>query len=186
VKQNPELIIFTGPMFGGKTTRLLAALDRYRHQKKEVVLLKPKSDGRYSNESVITHNGTSWKCHRVKTGDDIVAASEGVGIVAVDEVFMIPGAAKALTQLFLQGKTVLVSSLQLSYEPKPLPEINSLMPFATRVEICPAVCSECENDAFYTRRKKSKSNMQIEVGGAEEYEPLCYGHYREYWKSEVF
>ena len=186
MKSNPEFIIFTGPMFGGKTTRLLAALDRYRHQKKEVVLLKPNSDDRYSNESVITHNGTSWKCRRVMTGDDIVVASEGVGIVAVDEVFMIPGAAKALTRLFLQGKTVLVSSLQLSYEPKPLPEINSLMPYATRIEICPAVCSECENDAYYTRRKKSKSNKQIEVGGAKEYEPLCNEHYKEYWNSEVY
>ena len=181
MKQNPEFIIFTGPMFGGKTTRLLAALDRYRHQKKEVVLLKPKSEDRYSDESVITHNGTSWQCKRISNGDEIITQSEGVGIVAVDEVFMIPESATALIQLFLRGKTILVSSLQLSYEPAPLPEISKLLPYATRIEICPAVCTECENDAFYTRRKKSNSNRQIEVGGEKEYEPLCYGHYRQHW-----
>lgn len=179
---NPELIIFTGPMFGGKTTRLLAALDRYRHQKKDAILFKPNSDERYDAKTVITHNGTRWECKRVKSGEEIFCLSQDAEIVAVDEIFMIPGAAKALLDLYLQGKTVLVSSLQLSYEPLPLPEIAALMPYATKVEVCPAVCSMCENDAYYTRRKKSITNEQIEVGGSEEYEPLCHRHYKEYWE----
>ena len=179
---NPEFIIFTGPMFGGKTTRLLAALDRYRHQKKEILLFKPNSDERYDTKTVITHNGTKWDCKRVTTGDEILSLSQDAEIVAVDEVFMIPGATQALVDLYLQGKTILVSSLQLSYEPLPLPEISQLMPYATKIEVCPAVCTRCENDAYYTRRKKSITNEQIEVGGANEYEPLCYKHYREYWK----
>ena len=56
------------------------------------------------------------------------------------------------------------------------------MPYATKIEVCPAVCAKCENDAYYTRRKKSITNEQIEVGGSDEYEPLCYKHYKEYWK----
>ena len=35
--KNPDLILFVGPMFGGKTTRLLASLDRYHHQRKNIV-----------------------------------------------------------------------------------------------------------------------------------------------------
>ena len=33
----PEFIIFTGPMFGSKTTRMLAIIDRYRYQNRNVV-----------------------------------------------------------------------------------------------------------------------------------------------------
>ena len=54
---DPKFIIFTGPMFGSKTTRLLAAVDRYKHQNKKIVAFKPKMDNRYSNVEICTHSG---------------------------------------------------------------------------------------------------------------------------------
>ena len=53
--KSPELKIFTGPMFGGKTTRMLAALERYRYQNKTTILFKPNIDDRYSDSKVVTH-----------------------------------------------------------------------------------------------------------------------------------
>ena len=41
---SPEFIIFTGPMFGSKTTKLLAAVDRYVYQNKVIMAFKPKLD----------------------------------------------------------------------------------------------------------------------------------------------
>ena len=35
--KSPELKIFTGPMFGGKTTRMLAALERYQYQHRSTI-----------------------------------------------------------------------------------------------------------------------------------------------------
>lgn len=176
--KNSELKIFTGPMFGGKTTKLLAALERYKYQNKKVKLFKPKIDNRYSSKTVVTHSGQTHDCTLVHNGLDILEYAGDADVIAVDEVFMIEYAAKALLKLFASGKTILVSSLQLSSEPKPLPEIRDLLPYATQIEICPAVCCECGADAFYTRRK-SESQRQIEVGGSEEYEPLCYEHYNK-------
>ena len=44
--------MFVGPMFGSKTTRLIAALDRYKYQGKRIAAFKPFIDERYSkNES---------------------------------------------------------------------------------------------------------------------------------------
>ena len=54
---DPDFIIFVGPMFGSKTTRLLAAIDRYRYQKKNVVAFKPRMDDRYSSTEISTHSG---------------------------------------------------------------------------------------------------------------------------------
>lgn len=183
--KNPELKIFTGPMFGGKTTRLLAALERYHYQHEDVKLFKPRMDSRYSTEEVMTHSGLKQDAILVSSGKEIIEHTGDTRVVAVDEVFMIEGAANALLQLFAAGKTVLVSTLQLSSEPKPLPEIRDLLPYATQIEICPAVCSMCSEDAHYTRRK-TDSSSQIEVGGKEEYEPLCYTHYNKIvgiWKE---
>ena len=61
---NPRFEIFTGPMFGGKTTRLLSALERYAYQNKNILLFKPSIDTRYSKDSVVTHSGLKWKCDK--------------------------------------------------------------------------------------------------------------------------
>jgi len=180
---NPELIIFTGPMFGGKTSRLLAAVDRYQYQKKNILCFKPAIDDRYDEKSIVTHSNSQLtrRVQRIRTGHHIQKAirDEGVpDIVAVDEVFMIPGAAQSLIQLYFQGVTVLVSSLQLSFEGKPFDEMQQLLPYATRVEVCPAVCAKCDRDALYTHRKVS-GDKTLMVGGVNMYEPLCYYHYKE-------
>ena len=51
-----------------------------------------------------------------------------------------------------------------------------MLPWATKIEKCPAVCTICGKDAFYTYRKVD-SLSEIEVGGSELYEPRCWGHH---------
>lgn len=171
---NPEFVLFTGPMFGGKTTKMLASLERAKHQKKTIVLFKPKRDNRYFFEKVSSHNGISWDAQNIVEGENIFAFAKNADIVAVDEAFMIPNCAEALINLFKAGKSIYVSSLQLSSKNKPFDEIVKLFPYTTRVEVCPAVCPICGQDAFYTISKNKTSN--IKVGGAEIYEPRCFTH----------
>ena len=174
----PELKIFTGPMFGGKTTRMLAALERYQYQNRSTMLFKPSMDKRYSEEKVVTHKGQEHNSMLVLSGQEILTCGLDADVIAVDEMFMIPGSAKALIELFSKGKTILVSTLQLSSEPfgyKAFGEVQELMPWATSIEVCPAVCSQCDRDAFYTQRIGSQPK-QILVGGAEAYQPVCWKH----------
>ena len=111
-------------------------------------------------------------------GQEIIDHGSAASVVAVDELFMIPGSAEALISLFHKGKTILVSTLQLSSEPsgyKAFDEPKLLMPWATSIEVCPAVCSQCDRDAFYTQRIGNQPK-QILVGGAEAYQPVCWKH----------
>ncbi len=173
-----ELKIFTGPMFGGKTTRMLAALERYEYRKKSTMLFKPAMDKRYSEEKVVTHKGQEHRSILVSSGREIITLGLEADVVAVDELFMIPGSAEALISLFQRGKTILVSTLQLSSEPdgyRPFDEVKELMPWATNIEVCPAVCDHCGRDAYYTERI-GKQPKQILVGGAESYRPVCWYH----------
>ena len=174
----PELKIFTGPMFGGKTTRMLAALERYQYQNRSTMLFKPSIDKRYSEEKVVTHKGQEHTSILVRSGHEILDRGFDADVIAVDEMFMIPGSAAALIDLFSKGKTILVSTLQLSSEPfgyKAFGEVQELMPWATSIEVCPAVCSQCDRDAFYTQRIGDQPK-QILVGGAESYQPVCWKH----------
>ena len=176
----PELVIFTGPMFGSKTTNLLGAIDRYRYQNKTIVAFKPKLDDRYSISKIVTHNGGSIDAHVIRDGQDIMEFiqkyPEHVDVIAVDEAFMIDGVSSVLIELFKKGKTVIVSSLDLSATLKPFEEVEKLLPWATKVKKCPAVCVVCGRDAFYTY-KKNKDLSEIAVGGSDLYEPRCWHHH---------
>lgn len=171
--KTPEFIIFTGPMFGGKTTRMLSLLERAKYQNKKIVLFKPTKDNRYSDDKVSTHSGISWESQNVIDGSDVIKKSKDYEIIAVDEAFMIPGIGYALLNLFQQGKTIYVSSLQLSADGIPFEEIKQMFPYATKVEICPAVCPITGLDAYYTVARKEGMEM-IHVGGQEEYSPRSF------------
>ena len=173
----PEYIIFTGPMFGAKTSRLLAAIDRFSYQNRKVICFKPRIDHRYSKSSITTHNGHSVEAVNVNTGDEIVNIVNDnknfFDVVAVDEAFMIEGCAEALINLFRNGKTIVVSSLQLSASGNVFEEVRDMMPWATKIEVCPAVCTVSGRDAYYTH-KKVNDLAEITVGGSELYEPRCW------------
>jgi len=177
--KNPELKIFTGPMFGGKTTRMLAALERYQYQNRTTMLFKPWMDTRYTDEKVVvTHKGQEHNSILVNSGEEIFQKGSEADVIAVDELFMIPGSAEYLISLFKKGKTILVSTLQLSSLPSGYTVFNEprdLMPWATSIEVCPAVCSRCSRDAFYTQRI-GQQPKKILVGGAEDYQPVCWKH----------
>ena len=181
--KNPELILFVGPMFGGKTTRLLASLDRYRYQKKNILAFKPKLDERYGASSINTHMGGKIEALRVSSGKEIEARVEKVSpytnpdVIAVDEAFMIPGSGQSLINLYKSGLTVLASTLQLASTGIPYEEVQQLMPWATKIEICPAVCTVCGKDAFFTTKTGGRPEEEIEVGGSELYEPRCSKHF---------
>ena len=88
---------------------------------------------------------------------------------------MIEGAATALIDLYKMGKTVVVSSIQLSASGQVFEEIRDLLPWATKIEVCPAVCVKSGLDAYFTVRK-SDGSQEIEVGGSELYEPRAWMH----------
>lgn len=180
---NPEFIIFTGPMFSSKTTKLLACLDRYKYQKRTIHAFKPQIDDRYSESEISTHSGWRQPARNIANGGELLVSirslmirKEPCDVIAVDEAFMIPDIGSALISLYRSGLTVVVSSLDMSSNCNPFDEMQVMFPYATRVEKCTAVCTVCGSDAPYTHRKV-KGDQEIAVGGAEMYEPRCWNHH---------
>lgn len=183
---NPEFLIFCGPMFSSKTSSLLALLEKYKYQHKKIVVFKPKIDDRYSVSEVVTHSGWKVPAICVKTGAEILEYLTNMEvspqIVAVDEAFMIPGSSDTLIWLYTFGFTVVVSSLEMSSAGKPFIEIEKMLPWATHIQKCTAVCTVCGRDARFTH-KKQVGGEEIEVGGAELYEPRCAQHFPELFQN---
>lgn len=185
---NPEFIVYCGPMFSSKTSSLLATLEKYKYQHKRIVVFKPNIDDRYSVREVVTHGGWKVPAICVKSGSEILeflmSQDEEPHVVAVDEAFMIPGSSDALTWLYTYGFTVVVSSLEMSSTGKPFQEIEKMLPWATQVNKCTAVCTACGRDAHFTHKKQT-GGEEIEVGGSELYEPRCAMHFPEMFQNII-
>ena len=82
-KRIPEFIMFVGPMFSGKTSRLLATIDRFQYQNKRVAVFKPQMDERYSKTEIVTHNGKKIDAQLVKNGFGIFEKISEIDIVDI-------------------------------------------------------------------------------------------------------
>jgi len=177
-----EFLLYTGPMFSSKTTRLLSRIDRSKYQKKKTISFKPQIDDRYSiDNQIVTHNDHHIQSCGVESGKDIldiVVKNQPIDAVAVDEIFMIPGGAKACIELFKAGYDVYVSSIELDFKGNPFDEVKEIMPYCTQIVKCSAVCTVCQADARYTFKKENFSSDEIlQVGGDETYEARCQLHH---------
>ena len=183
----PKFVLYTGPMFSSKTTKLLSRVDRSKYQKKKALSFKPNVDDRYSiDNQIVTHNDKHMQSCGVNTGNDIleiIAANQPVDIIAVDELFMIPGGGAACIELFKRGYDVYVASIELDYLGNPFEEVKEIMPYCTQIVKCKAVCSVCQEDARYTSKKddndfENNSENTLLVGGGETYEARCQLHHK--------
>ena len=186
-----NLVLYTGPMFSSKTTKLLMQADKRYYQKQKVIAFKSKMDDRYSQiGEIVTHNFNKIPAHLVDTGDEMlvkIAEQDRIDCVLIDELFLINGGAEACLALYKKGYDVVVSSIDLSFAGEPFQEVAKLMPYCTKIVKCKSVCSVCQEDARYTYKKISIKHVDkfesdpsaelIQVGGAELYEPRCQEHH---------
>ncbi len=182
---NPYFKIFTGPMFGSKTTKLMAEIDRATYKDIKVLAFKAKRDQRYNPSAISTHSGASYPASSIEDANEIYSFvnqsyKNNATIIAVDEAFMIKNIDSVLIDLYCKGYNVILSSIQLDANEVPFESIKNMMPWATHIEICPAVCTQCDEDAYFTQAMFDIENATPEerVGSKGMYEPRCLKHYK--------
>lgn len=182
----PEFILYTGPMFSGKTSALLMTLERFKYQGRRIFAFKPRVDDRFSDCEIVSHMGWKVPALSISSGPELIASllektdegeSKQKAVVAVDEMFMIDDIAEHLIWLYKNDVTVVVSTLDKSYTSEPFLEVMKIMPWATTMKKFTSVCTVCQADAHFTWRKQDTGDALILVGGSETYEPRCKRHH---------
>ncbi len=177
-----EMILYTGPMFSSKTTKLLMQSDKRYYQKQKVIAFKSQLDDRYSTKGeIVSHNLGKIPAFLVATGNEIIEnianCDEDIDCVLIDELFLIKGSAMACLELYKKGYDVIIASIDLNYAGEPFEEVEKIMPYCTRIVKCKAVCPICGDDARYTHRK-TDDKSEILVGADDIYEPRCQLHFK--------
>ena len=188
-KYKGAIIAHIGPMFGGKTSALLADIRKMRIAGFKVVLFKPEKDDRYSETEVVNHDGEKEKSINIKSISEIlnyILLNKDIDVIAVDEFQFLKDdryTAKELisilvNELIKQEKTLIVSGLNLDSNISPFENIKELLPYCTHIYEHKAVCVNCGEDATISYCKVNKKDKEL-IGGSDLYEPLCLHCYME-------
>ena len=178
--------VITGSMFAGKTTELLRRLRCAEIAGQKVVLVKPTRCTRAKNK-VVTHDGGEFPAIETEWSEpcpDMLAKLEEMNpeVIGVDE-------AQFLGEFYedhddweewirywdRKGVEVICSCLNQDYRGQTFGFSQRLLIIADDIIHLKAVCNECKQKEAGTRTHRvSGGDEQVQVGGADSYETLCY------------
>jgi thymidine kinase len=165
--------VICGSMFSGKTEELIRRLRRAQIAKLNVEIFKPKTDTRYDENSVVSHDLNSIQSTPVENASSILLLSSNTEVVGIDEAQFfddeLPDVCNALAN---RGIRVIIAGLDMDYLGKPFGPMPKLMASAEVVTKVHAVCLQCGGPASYSYRTVP-SESKILLGEKESYEPRC-------------
>lgn len=183
-----ELII--GPMFSGKTSRLVEIYNQCKFCDIPVAAINHDIDIRYHEELLSTHDKIKIPC--IKTNllkniwkPDIKGLSdrgESNGncliiryskVVLINEGQFFDDLFEAVSEMVNSGKQVYVCGLDGDFERKKFGQILDLIPLCDKVTKLTSLCSKCKNGTPGIFSMRLTNEKEQTVVGSENYIPVC-------------
>lgn len=165
-----------GPMFGGKTSRLMLEVRRNELAGKRVLLIKYPGDRRYGKDgSMYTHDKVSLPAYVPK--DSKLLSRCGLSpefirdtydVVGIDEGQFYEDIDEFCDTLANMGLKVYCSALHATYLRTPFGNVHKLIAKSEDVVFMKAVDRKTGRDASFTKRIV-KNDDEVIIGGGEMY-----------------
>ena len=84
-KNSGWIEVICGPMFSGKTEELIRRLVRAQFAKQKVAIFKPKTDNRYSDDYIVSHNKRKIKSIILDSSKQITDYKNKADVFGIDE-----------------------------------------------------------------------------------------------------
>jgi len=194
---NGSVEVIVGPMFSGKSDRLIYILRQAIYARHKVQAFKPIKDDRRGEDTINTYDGISFPATQVGSSEDILTSLEpGVDVIGIDEGnFFDMNLTEVCKKLASSGKHVLIAGLHSDFRGEPFGPMADLLVDADYVEKRHARCGTCGHAASRTQRIIRSPNgekrpafyddPQIVVGGEEMYEARCRHHHEVPHREEA-
>ena len=184
-----SLHLIMGPMFSGKTTKLI---ELYHEKVEEVgkekcLALNYALDNRYGENQIVSHDGKSIYCHA------ILDLGEFINNFKTHKLFMnaqyiFINEAQFFPDLFYLvefcknslNKDLILCGLDLDFKRNKFGDLLSLQIYADNVEFLTGKCDTdgCTNPSKYSHRVEKTNTKQVLIG-IKEYIPLCVECYNK-------
>lgn len=191
-----SLELIMGPMFAGKSTKILSIKNRNEAIGKKVLVIKHSIDVRYlstsspsGNDTIVNHDKRSCLATACSDLSSLLGTSDFVraDLIIIDEGQFFTDLVTFVTNAVETfNKDVVVVGLDGDAHRKPFGQMLALEPLADDVTILKALCQICA-DGTKARFTAAKSKQVMEltkdgvpnVGDDSSYLPVC----RKHWLS---
>lgn len=174
-----KLTVIAGPMFSGKTGRLVALKHVLTGLGKTILIVKPSIDVRYSSESAIHSHDQKKAPAIVVNGEKKIAIERRIlrekpDVVIFDEVqfFHKKRILGVIDTLRKKGKHVIAAGLLYDYLRKPFGATPELLGLADESMELFSVCEKCGSLAKHSERTAGSTSI-VDVGASDKYIPVC-------------
>jgi thymidine kinase len=179
-QQTGYLELILGPMFSGKTTRLIQHYKAYKFIGKKIVVINYSLDTRYSETMLSSHDRIEIPC--VFTSElsdqslwidaDVILINEGQFFGDLVEM--------VVEMVDVHKKKVHICGLDGDFRRNRFGSLLDLIPYSDKVEKLSAFCGLCRNGtpAIFSHRISCESDQV--VIGSDNYMPLCRGCYKDF------
>ncbi len=166
-----ELIL--GPMFSGKSTRLIEQMRKYVYKAKKTIMVKYYADQRYSEKSeVVTHDLIKYDSINCKLLRNSFEKLKQYDVIGIDEGQFFADLVEVCEELALMGKIILIAALNGDFRMEPFPVIQRIIAKSDKIKLLKAYCFNCHKDAKFSLRIV-QSNETVLIGAGEAYKPAC-------------
>jgi thymidine kinase len=178
-KPNGYLEVIVGPMFSGKTSRIINLYKQYKYCNIPVIVVNHNDDNRYDNELLSNHDNIKiacFKCYEIK---EMIAKyytllnTQHV-VILINEGQFFDDLYDSVSYLVNDmDKCVYVCGLDGDFKSNKFGQILDLIPICDNVYKLHSICVKCKNGkrAIFTNRKTNDKEQKLI--GVDTYEPLC-------------
>ncbi len=185
-----RLVVYTGPMFSGKSERLLKNIEEMEALTgTKALLYKPLLDTRDRFE-IRSRTGRVRPAYSLDERGMLqrlleIQAAMSVGkplILGFDETQFFDW--RIIDEIIDIHRTyprvqIFAAGLNLDFSGAPFAQMRNLFANATNIVVCEARCQKCGREAPMTYRKPGISTATVVIGDKDIYEPRCHEHWKE-------
>jgi thymidine kinase len=173
------LEIFIGPMFSGKTSKLIELYKQYSFCNIPLAVINHSSDNRYDDTMLSTHDKIMIPCIQTPTLTRVTNDMDNVDVILINEGQFFDDLYDFVVDMLKFNKKIYVSGLDGDFKRTKFGKILDLIPLCDKVTKMTSLCSLCKNGTpglFSMRLTDEKEQMLI---GSSNYIPVCRFCYEE-------
>jgi thymidine kinase len=173
-KDTGYLEVIIGPMFSGKTSKLIEIYKQCIFCNIPVCIINHSIDTRYHDTMISTHDKIMVPCIQANNLNDV-----WINNINNNEVFLInegqffPDLYEVVLDMVKNNKTVYICGLDGDFERNKFGQILDLIPYCDAVTKLTSLCSLCKNGSRGIFSMRLTSEKQQTLIGSDNYIPVC-------------
>jgi thymidine kinase len=174
---NAYLELIIGPMFSGKTSRLVDIYKQCMFCNIPVTVINHSIDDRYHDTLLSTHDKVMIPCVKATKLINCLDIISNSQVIIINEGQFFDDLYLVVVSLLDQGRKIYVGGLDGDFERKRFGQILDLIPLCDKVTKLTSLCSICKNGVPGIFSKRITMEKQQTVVGSDNYIPVCRSCY---------